>query len=100
MSKKSSTFAIKKTMETNKVLSNIFIEYLEKTGAKNNYIRETIKAGTNAKSWTEVIGNMPPLSWVQCNFNWGISKEGYEYWKRINDIWEIVVTAYRMGGAK
>lgn len=63
-----------------------FIEFLEGNNAWENFERNFIEQGTDVKNYKsdcKVLGD----SEISYAFTWNKTKEGYEYWRNLNDLW-------------
>lgn len=63
-----------------------FIEFLERNNAWENFERNFIEQGTGVKNYKR---NCKVLegSEISYAFTWDKTKEGYKYWKNLNDLW-------------
>ena len=93
-SKKSSTFAAKNAMETDRFLEETFIEMLHVCNCKKLFLENMCEQLKDVATW-EFLFKIPAGEWVRGGFLWSKSKEGFEYWKHIEDIWYLILLAYR-----
>ena len=63
-----------------------FIEFLERNNAWENFERNFIKQGTDVKNYRRLCKTLE-RSHLSIAFTWAKTKEGPEYWSRLNAKW-------------
>lgn len=63
-----------------------FIEFLERNNAWENFERNFIEQGTDVKNYKRNC-KVSEGSEISYAFIWDKTKEGYKYWKNLNDLW-------------
>ena len=63
-----------------------FIKFLEANNALENFERNFIEQERDVKEYKEECGVWENLELTRA-FTWDYTKEGYEYWCNLNDLW-------------
>lgn len=63
-----------------------FIEFLERNNAWENFERNFIEQGTDVKNYKRDCKALED-SEISYAFIWDKTKEGYTYWRNLNDLW-------------
>lgn len=93
-SKKSSTFAAKNAMEKDGFLRKAFLEMLIACDCKQLFTQNMCEQLKDVATW-EFLFKMPVSEWVRGGFVWSETEQGFKYWKRLDDLWHLIVFAYR-----
>ena len=81
-------------MEKDRFLRKAFLEMLIACDCKQLFLENMCEQLEDVATW-EFLFEMPVSEWVRGGFVWSETKQGLKYWKRLDDLWHLIVFAYR-----
>jgi len=85
---------VKKKIESkNELINKHFVQFLRKRRLYRKFAREVRKnSGLTLSAYFKYFldGEFPPAMYLSGAFHWAMSKDGREFWSKVNEEWEYL----------